>query len=134
MPGGSRMVFDLIGPAKIKNFYALDPANGQLARMVIELESVDRTTFVQALAVENRPDPRPAVGTTAVASPVATKVVASAVPDAVLDARPVIVIDPGHGGIDNGTQAGGESEKGSCWVSVWPCVIVWRSSANTASS
>ena len=112
MPGGSRMVFDLTGPAKIKSSYALDPANGQPARMVIELESVDRTTFVQALAVENRPDLRPAVGTTAAASPVATKVVASAVPDAAPDARPVIVIDPGHGGIDNGTQAGGESEKG----------------------
>lgn len=112
MPGGSRMVFDLTGPAKIKNSYALDPANGQPARMVIELELVDRTTFVQALAVENRPDLRPAVGTTAAASPVATKVVASAVPDAAPDARPVIVIDPGHGGIDNGTQAGGESEKG----------------------
>jgi N-acetylmuramoyl-L-alanine amidase len=27
------------------------------------------------------------------------------------DRRPVVVIDPGHGGIDNGTQAGGESEK-----------------------
>ena len=33
--------------------------------MVIELEAVDRTTFVQALAVENRPDLRPAIGTTA---------------------------------------------------------------------
>ncbi|SFL59117.1 N-acetylmuramoyl-L-alanine amidase [Bradyrhizobium sp. NFR13] len=112
MPGGSRMVFDLTGPAKIKNSYALDPANGQPARMVIELESVDRTTFVQALAVENRPDLRPAVGTAATVSPVATKVVASAVPDAAPDTRPVVVIDPGHGGIDNGTQAGGESEKG----------------------
>lgn len=112
MPGGSRMVFDLTGPAKIKNSYALDPANGQPARMVIELESVDRTTFVQALAVENRPDLRPAVGTAATVSPVATKVVASAAPDAAPDTRPVVVIDPGHGGIDNGTQAGGESEKG----------------------
>ena len=27
------------------------------------------------------------------------------------DKRPVIVIDPGHGGIDNGSQASGESEK-----------------------
>src|SRR5947199_1349636 len=27
------------------------------------------------------------------------------------DRRPVLVIDPGHGGVDNGTQAGGESEK-----------------------
>jgi N-acetylmuramoyl-L-alanine amidase len=63
------------------------------------------------LAVENRPDLRPAIGATAVAAPVATKVVASAVPDSAPDTRPVVVIDPGHGGVDNGTQAGGESEK-----------------------
>jgi N-acetylmuramoyl-L-alanine amidase len=113
MPGGSRMVFDLTGPAKIKNSYALDPANGQPARMVIELESVDRTAFVQTLAAENRPELRPAVGTaTPVVAPVATKLVANAAPDApAADARPVIVLDPGHGGIDNGTQASGESEK-----------------------
>lgn len=113
MPGSSRMVFDLTGPAKIKNSYALDPANGQPARMVIELESIDRTAFVQTLAAENRPDLRPAVGTaTPVIAPVATKVVANAAPDApAADTRPVIVLDPGHGGIDNGTQASGESEK-----------------------
>ena len=29
----------------------------------------------------------------------------------VLDTRPLIVLDPGHGGIDNGTQAAGEMEK-----------------------
>jgi N-acetylmuramoyl-L-alanine amidase len=28
-----------------------------------------------------------------------------------VDSRPLIVIDPGHGGLDNGTQSGGESEK-----------------------
>jgi N-acetylmuramoyl-L-alanine amidase len=108
MPGGSRIVFDLAGPAKIKNAYALDPANGQPARLVIELEAVDRTAFVQSLAVENRPDLRPAVGTTAA---VATTVAASAAPKPADDARPVVVLDPGHGGIDNGTQAGGEAEK-----------------------
>src|SRR5205085_10123174 len=36
---------------------------------------------------------------------------ALAKPAAPADLRPVVVIDPGHGGIDNGTQAGGESEK-----------------------
>ncbi|MDB5619058.1 N-acetylmuramoyl-L-alanine amidase [Tardiphaga sp.] len=106
MPGGSRIVFDLAGPAKIKNAYALDPANGQPARLVLELEAVDRTAFVQALAVESRPDLRPAIGV-AGAPPAA---VASAVPAD--DSRPVVVLDPGHGGIDNGTQSSGESEKG----------------------
>jgi N-acetylmuramoyl-L-alanine amidase len=107
MPGGSRIVFELNGPAKIKNAYALDPANGQPARLVVELESVDRTTFVQSLAVDNRPELRPALETAAVI----TRAVAAAAPSAAPDSRPVIVIDPGHGGIDNGTQAGTETEK-----------------------
>src|ERR1700726_5032161 len=32
-------------------------------------------------------------------------------PAAPPDARPVVVIDPGHGGLDNGTQSGDETEK-----------------------
>ncbi|QUS42411.1 N-acetylmuramoyl-L-alanine amidase [Tardiphaga alba] len=111
MPGGSRMVFDLAKPAKIKSATALDPANGQPARMVIELEAVDRTTFVQGLAVENRPELRPGITGSVSPAPVATTVVASAAAVSATDTRPVVVIDPGHGGIDNGTQAGGESEK-----------------------
>ncbi|MGA9088865.1 MAG: AMIN domain-containing protein, partial [Bradyrhizobium sp.] len=47
MPGGSRIVFDLTGPARIANAYVLDAANGQPPRLVLELEEVDRTTFVQ---------------------------------------------------------------------------------------
>jgi N-acetylmuramoyl-L-alanine amidase len=108
MPGGSRIVFDLTGPAKVKSATALDAANGQPARLVIELEAVDRTAFVQSLAAENRPELRPAIETTAA---VATRVVAKAVPGPAPDSRPVIVIDPGHGGIDNGTQSGAETEK-----------------------
>jgi N-acetylmuramoyl-L-alanine amidase len=105
MPGGSRIVFDLTGPAKIKSATALDPANGQPARLVIELEAIDRTSFVQTLAVESRPDLRPAIGVTGSLPAIAT------VPAAADDTRPVVVLDPGHGGIDNGTQSSGESEK-----------------------
>ena len=50
MPGGSRIVFDLTGPARIANSYVLDAANGQPPRLVLEFEEVDRTTFVQSLA------------------------------------------------------------------------------------
>jgi N-acetylmuramoyl-L-alanine amidase len=107
MPGGSRIVFDLNGPAKIKNAYALDPANGQPARLVVELESVDRAAFEQALALDNRSELRPAIETAALV----TRAVAAAAPSAAPDSRPVVVIDPGHGGIDNGTQAGTETEK-----------------------
>ena len=111
MPGGSRIVFDLTGPARIAKSYVLDAVNGQPSRLVLELEQVDRTSFVQSLAAESRPELRPAIAVAA--DPVvATK---AAVPEpaapAAPDSRPVVVIDPGHGGVDNGTQAGGENEK-----------------------
>jgi N-acetylmuramoyl-L-alanine amidase len=113
MPGGSRIVFDLTGPARIAKSYVLDAANGQPPRLVLELEQVDRTGFVQSLAAESRPELRPALSVAA--DPVVamkTTVPESAAPaPAAPDSRPVVVIDPGHGGVDNGTQAGGENEK-----------------------
>jgi N-acetylmuramoyl-L-alanine amidase len=110
MPGGSRIVFDLTGPARISHSYVLDAANGQPPRLVLELEEVDRTAFVQSLAVESRPELRPAIGDAADA-PAPAEAPAPPKPAAPADPRPVVVIDPGHGGIDNGTQASGESEK-----------------------
>ena len=122
MPGGSRIVFDLTGPAKVAKSYVLDAANGQPPRLVLEFEEVDRTTFVQSLAAENRPQLRPAI---ADANDAVVPATVSAEPpkelpkepsrelskSAVVDSRPLIIIDPGHGGVDNGTQASGESEK-----------------------
>jgi N-acetylmuramoyl-L-alanine amidase len=106
MPGGSRIVFDLTGPAKIAKSYVLEAANGQPSRLVLELEHVDRTAFVQSLAPESRPELRPAIAeASAVAARPESPPVTTALPTA--DKRPVIVIDPGHGGEDNGTQAGG---------------------------
>jgi N-acetylmuramoyl-L-alanine amidase len=110
MPGGSRIVFDLTGPAKIANSYVLDAANGQPPRLVLELQEVDRTSFVQSLAVESRPELRPAIADTNAAGST-TQAVATSKPVALADRRPVVVIDPGHGGIDNGTQASGTMEK-----------------------
>ena len=107
MPGGSRIVFDLTGPAKIAKSYLLEAANDQPPRLVIELEEVDRTAFVQLLAPENRPELRPAIAdANAAVTPVDAP--AAARPAPVTDTRPLIVIDPGHGGVDNGTQAGGD--------------------------
>ncbi len=114
MPGGSRIVFDLTGPAKVANSYVLEAANGQPARLVLELEEVDCTAFAQSLSPNGRPELRPAIADAAPAT--VTPVAASPEPPAQKpaapsDPRPVVVIDPGHGGLDNGTQSGGESEK-----------------------
>ena len=115
MPGGSRIVFDLTGPARIASAHVLEAANGQPARLVLELEEVDRTTFVQSLSADGRPELKPAIadaGEPAVAVPAKDEAAPLAQPAAnPPDPRPVIVIDPGHGGPDNGTQSGNESEK-----------------------
>jgi N-acetylmuramoyl-L-alanine amidase len=104
MPGGSRIVFDLTGPARIAKSYVLEAANGQPPRLVLEFEEVDRTAFVQSLAPESRPELRPGI---AEANAAVARVDAPAGPPSPPDKRPVVVIDPGHGGVDNGTQAGG---------------------------
>ncbi|MBR0715436.1 N-acetylmuramoyl-L-alanine amidase [Bradyrhizobium liaoningense] len=112
MPGGSRIVVDLTGPSKIANSYVLEAANGQPARLVLELEEVDRAAFSQSLAPESRAALRPgtaeAAPATVAAKPEPTQQQKPAAP---VDSRPVVVIDPGHGGLDNGTQSSGESEK-----------------------
>jgi N-acetylmuramoyl-L-alanine amidase len=106
MPGGSRIVFDLTGPAKVAKSYVLEAANDQPPRLVLEFEELDRTAFVQSLAPESRPELRPAIAeANAAARPDAPAVPMP--PPGPPDKRPVVVIDPGHGGVDNGTQAGG---------------------------
>lgn len=114
MPGASRLVLDLAGPAKIEKSYMLEPENGQPSRLIVELATVDKAVF-QATA-PSAPAPsqsvpqsmqlRPTV--VADADPASTGTAIPAKPDT----RQVIVIDPGHGGIDNGTVApSGENEK-----------------------
>jgi N-acetylmuramoyl-L-alanine amidase len=101
MAGGSRIVLDTAGPVRVEKAFVLDPADGQPARLVLELAAVDRETFMRAAAIDNRL-PRP----TDNARKSDREVVSPG------DPRPVIVIDPGHGGIDHGTRAGGgEPEK-----------------------
>ncbi len=108
MPGGSRIVFDLAGPAKIEKAYVLDAANGQPSRLVVELEAVDRAAFNSLLARSSRPERSKDADSPEPAADAPGSAGLAALPDV----RPVVVIDPGHGGIDNGTQAStGETEK-----------------------
>ncbi len=100
MQGGSRMVIDLANPARIERAFVLESSNDQPARLILDLAAVDRETFLRAIALENR------------AADSSRRPPAAAAPDEKEDPRPLIVIDPGHGGIDNGTRAAsGELEK-----------------------
>lgn len=111
MPGGSRMVFDLAGPATIAEAKVEAAADGRPDRLVVELRASDGATFAKSVS------PEPSRVEIASAEPIPVPATVAAVPARVVvsapvkDTRPVIVIDAGHGGIDTGTQAAGEIEK-----------------------
>ena len=99
MPGGSRIVFDLVKPARVEKAFVIDAANGAPARLVIDLAASDRESFVRKVAVEEK---------TSSAQPAKPREPQAAAGDS----RPLVVLDPGHGGIDTGTKGpGGEQEK-----------------------
>jgi N-acetylmuramoyl-L-alanine amidase len=102
MPGGSRIVLDTTGPVRVDKAFVLDATGSQPARLVLDLVSVSREAFMRAGAVDSQPD-RPAVRLSDKPPPAAAEG----------DPRPIIVLDPGHGGIDSGTHAPktGEAEK-----------------------
>jgi N-acetylmuramoyl-L-alanine amidase len=91
MQGGSRIVIDLARPARVERATVLDPANDQPARLVLELASTDRQAFMRTIALNNRAPER---ALRSVPAPETKNA----------DPRPLIVLDPGHGGIDLGTR------------------------------
>ncbi|WP_244635327.1 N-acetylmuramoyl-L-alanine amidase [Methylosinus sp. C49] len=94
-PGRSRIVIDLARPAKI--IRAASDSKLDTPRLVIELEPTDAASFAAEAA---RLAPAPAARTAAEAPP------------PVADAKPLLVIDPGHGGVDVGAAGPhGEQEK-----------------------
>jgi len=99
-PGKSRIVIDVSGPFLIDKAFVLEPRDDQPARLVIDLVPTDEKTF-QAKLKETKP-PQPASEGPAV--------IPQALPRAP-DAKPVVVLDPGHGGIDPGTNPNGVPEK-----------------------
>ena len=90
-PGKSRIVIDLNGPFLVDKAFVLEARADQPARLVVDLVSTDRTTFLAKLrearsaTVGSITQPKPTV--------------------AAVKAKPVIVLDPGHGGIDPGTAS-----------------------------
>jgi N-acetylmuramoyl-L-alanine amidase len=99
MPGGSRIVIDLGKPARVEKAFVVDPVEGAPARLVLELAATDREGFLRKVAFDQRfaraqaPLPREQQSSSG-------------------DVRPLIVLDPGHGGIDTGTKGpNGQMEK-----------------------
>ncbi|WP_237476491.1 N-acetylmuramoyl-L-alanine amidase [Lichenibacterium dinghuense] len=92
-PGRSRVVVDLDGPAALRRAEVASIAGGSASRLTVALAPTDRAAFHAAV---RRPAPEPA----------------AAAPPPTSDPRPVVVIDPGHGGVDPGAGGlGGAVEK-----------------------
>ncbi len=101
MQGGSRIVLDTKVPVRVDKAFALAAAEGQPARLVLNLSATDRASFLRNIAMQDR-SLRASVHKHRISTP----------PEVSGDERPLIVVDPGHGGIDSGTKSGsGQDEK-----------------------
>lgn len=91
-PGVSRLVLDLNGPARIKKIFHLEPGRKYGHRLVVDLVPTSRASFVEAveLSRKNRtPITAPEEQQT---RPITRRP----------NSKRVIIVDPGHGGVDPG--------------------------------
>jgi N-acetylmuramoyl-L-alanine amidase len=104
-PDRVRTTLTLSAPAQVQQAYMLDPFEGQPARLVVDVIPATAEEFAANVAKD------------LAASGSATPQVANASTPAggselPMDSRPLVVIDPGHGGIDSGAEtADGIKEK-----------------------
>ena len=99
--GKSRIVIDVKAPVLVDKAFVLEARDGNPVRLVIDLAKTDRTKFLAILAKQPGPD------ATAKKSKVASVPLPAAAPPALRKRRggqskPIVVIDPGHGGVDPG--------------------------------
>lgn len=84
-PGVGQVVLDLTGPAQIYGQMLLAPGAGAPWRFVLDLSAGTKETFAQSVVM-----PQPRTKPRELGAQQARR-------------RPVVVIDPGHGGVDPGT-------------------------------
>jgi len=98
-PGKSRIVIDLTEPARVLRA-ATETSQDGSTHLIIELLKTDRASFEAAAkqsmfaVTDAAPNPAAEPGN-----------------DTVKDALPVVVVDPGHGGVDSGAMFDGLVEK-----------------------
>jgi N-acetylmuramoyl-L-alanine amidase len=105
--GKARIVLDATGPVKIDKAFVQPEFEDQPARLVVDLVKTDAASFKRTSEAA-KPIETVATVTRASASPVREASIAPLPPRE----KPVVVIDPGHGGNDSGaTGVHGEDEK-----------------------
>ena len=88
-PGTSRFVLDLASPSKVTKHFILKPDGGKPWRLVLDIAPTTRADFIASMRPSEADNPNPV---TAVPVPSTPR----------QKARPVVVVDAGHGGVDPG--------------------------------
>lgn len=113
-PGKSRVVIDVKVPVLVEKALVEEQGEGKPVRLAITLIKTDETRFKRAMIDQRKTAPA-ATGQAAVAPPAAEAPKPAQEPRSAAedtDKRPLIIIDPGHGGVDPGAiGAGGTYEK-----------------------
>lgn len=91
-----RVVFDLSGPVKIHKYHLLKPTKTKPYRLVIDLKKTTRQKFLKSAGIKK------AVGRKHSLSSLKTKKKKQPKYTKREKQKPLIVLDPGHGGIDSG--------------------------------
>ncbi len=101
-PGTSRMVIDANGPMEVQKAFILKPVKGsgvQFHRLVIDLVSTTETVFLEGLAQRK--------AQAKASQPSVAEIQNASIPMPIKKPKPVgkkvIMLDPGHGGVDPGT-------------------------------
>lgn len=96
-PDRVRTTLVLSSPAQVQQAYVLDPFEGQPARLVVDIIPATAEEFAANVASD--------LATSSVTqAPVATAPTPAGGSELPIVTRPLVVIDPGHGGIDSGAE------------------------------
>lgn len=103
-PGTSRVVIDATAPVAIKSSFILPPSGSYGHRLVVDLVPTDRESFLTASneSVAKR---------VALRAPAIVTPPPAPGPGRSVETRRVVVIDPGHGGVDPGALGHSDNEK-----------------------
>ena len=98
-PGKSRIVIDVKGPISIDNTFVLKAKGGQPARLVIDLVKTDVASFRKAMRKARAAGGGASMVRKSRPKPIDPPAVRKR---AERGGKPLVVIDPGHGGVDPG--------------------------------
>ncbi len=101
-PGNARIVVDLAGPSGVKNAFVLPPTGTTPFRFVLDMEPVSRDSFMASVGQRHRTGALDTADASEKAPALTTQQEFPQLEKSAENRKPVIVVDPGHGGVDPG--------------------------------